>query len=53
MVKTLTVLQIADLVFMLLSLYFHNDWLLITAAAIMTVCVVLTFRTPQGKQKLR
>ena len=43
--KLLPILQIIDLVLLLLSLYFHNDMLLIVAAVVIAVCVVLTFRS--------
>lgn len=41
--KLLPILQIIDLVLLLLSLYFHNDMLLIVAAVVIAVCVVLRF----------
>ena len=47
--KLLPILQIIDLVLLLLSLYFHNDMLLIVAAVVIAVCVVLTFSNMKNK----
>ena len=46
----LPILQIIDLVLLLLSLYFHNDMLLIVAAVVIAVCVVLTFSNMKNKR---
>ena len=48
--KLLPILQIIDLVLLLLSLYFHNDMLLIVAAVVIAVCVVLTFSNMKNKR---
>jgi len=42
--------NLIDLVLLLLSLYFHNDMLLIVAAVVIAVCVVLTFSNMKNKR---
>lgn len=43
------ILQLACLMLMLFSLYFHNDFMLIIAAFIMAVCIVLSFAAQKKK----
>ena len=47
--KLLPILQIIE-VLLLLSLYFHNDMLLIVAAVVIAVCVVFTFSNMKNKR---